>query len=352
MPCSGSVGNCQSANFISKACIVEETGVEYLCNDVLFNPCGTTPSQTPVPTATSCPQVFPYQCPGGVPSDTCANGTFFYGCPIGSHISPDGKCCVPNTCTGPTPTPDPCPNPSDELKWSDFPKCRWVCIPAPPGSGSQDGSSGLCSEEQANDCISSLGRWNDWLCYCDHSIGPHTPILIDTLGDGFQMVGANNSVNFDLDSDGTKERLSWTAPGSDDSFLVLDRNGNGQIDDGRELFGDLTPQPSSTTPNGFLALAVYDRSENGGTSDNQIDEKDAVFRRLRLWRDANHNGVSEAMELSVLPDFGVDSISLDYRESKRQDRYGNLFRYRAKVDDARHARIGRWAWDVFLVRAP
>jgi len=105
--CSSSLGACKAPNFRSITCVVEETGFEYLCNDVTFGVCGAIPSQTPVPTDTSCPQVFPYQCPSGVPLDTCANGTFYGGCPSGYHPSADGKCCEPNVCPSPTPEPSP-----------------------------------------------------------------------------------------------------------------------------------------------------------------------------------------------------------------------------------------------------
>ncbi len=162
-------------------------------------------------------------------------------------------------------------------------------------------------------------------------------------------------VRFDIADTGTKPLVSWTAAQSTNAWLALDRNGNGTIDSGAELFGNATPQPdppSGESKNGFRALAVFDRPENGGNGDGYLDEKDAVYDKLLLWQDLNHDGVSQSSELKHLRDFGIAAIELSYHESRKEDQFGNLFRYGSRIYRAGRRADGRWTYDVILLVAP
>jgi Ca2+-binding RTX toxin-like protein len=132
------------------------------------------------------------------------------------------------------------------------------------------------------------------------------PLVLDLDGDGIETTGitGNSPTLFDHDADGTRTGTGWIKP--DDGLVVLDRNGNGLIDSGRELFGDETLLPNgSKAPDGYAALAQHDANGDG-----RISSADAVYSQLRIWQDANQDGISQAGELRTLADLGIASIGL------------------------------------------
>ncbi len=199
-----------------------------------------------------------------------------------------------------------------------------------PAPGSPDGDDA----NQDNQCVEECGP------------GGTTPVVISLIDERYELTPILGGVVFDIDADGSADRVAWTVSGSDDAFLVLDRNANGIIDNGTELFGGVTQQPPSVEPNGFAALTVFDAPDNGGDLDGYITSSDAVFELLSLWLDDNHDGVSDVGELLTLSDAGILFLDLAYGESRKVDDYGNEFRFWSLVG-REHDIITMW--DVILL---
>ncbi len=208
-------------------------------------------------------------------------------------------------------------------------------------------ATGIGREWRTDKCVAVSSHDAYINCTCS-SCGQSSPILISTTDGRYELTSAANGVYFDLDADGTAELTAWTAAGSDEAFLALDRNQNGQIDGFRELFGDNSPQFPSDEPNGWRALAIWDDSLNGGNEDGRIDAGDYIFSSLQLWIDENHNGFSESSELFHLEELGVVYLDLNYKKAERKDRFGNTFRYSSKVGT--NGNGVNIAWNVFFVK--
>ena len=145
------------------------------------------------------------------------------------------------------------------------------------------------------------------------------PLVVDLNGNGIELtdVRKGEGVEFDITGDGVKEKVSWVSPS--DGILVYDRNGNGVIDSGKELFGD-----QHGAANGFEELAKFDDERNG-----VIDMKDTIYQDLKIWQDLNQNGYSEVKELKSIKEYGIDSIDLhkdgthEYVEGNRIEGYSD-----------------------------
>lgn len=180
-----------------------------------------------------------------------------------------------------------------------------------------------------------------------------SPILMDLENDGIHLTGLGDPVWFDIDADGAPDLISWTD--RSEGLLALDRNGNGAVDDGGELFGTATRLSDGTRAlNGYLAMAELDSWIFSGNGDGHLDSADAAFGSLRLWTDRNHDGISQPEELRTLSEEGIRRIDLAYRSSRRTDRYGNELRFLGRAWKAGRNGVVRPipTWDVFFLFVP
>jgi Ca2+-binding RTX toxin-like protein len=145
-----------------------------------------------------------------------------------------------------------------------------------------------------------------------------SPLILDLDGlNGVETLGKTSGIHFDHDGNKFAEQSGWV--GQNDGMLVWDKNGNGQIDNGTELFGNNTAlKNGSKADNGFTALADLDSNKDG-----KVDANDAASRQLRVFKDANSNGVVDAGELLTLAQAGVKSLNTGYTTQAVTDANGN-----------------------------
>ncbi|MBO3712989.1 MAG: hypothetical protein J5X22_21645 [Candidatus Accumulibacter sp.] len=157
-----------------------------------------------------------------------------------------------------------------------------------------------------------------------------SPLVLDLNGDGVQLANLNgHGVYFDIDNDGFREASGWVTP--EDGLLVLDRNGNGRIDNITELFGN-------RQNDGFAALRGLDSN-----FDNAINVNDAQWSSLRVWRDIDSDGVTDDGELFTLDQLGITSISLNSVKVSLSDE-GNSITDRSTfvINDVEHEIVDAW----------
>jgi len=167
---------------------------------------------------------------------------------------------------------------------------------------------------------------------CANAWGVCSPIVVDLGKDGIHLGDAGVGVRFDVNNDGLFDHLQWVRPGCDEALLVLDRNTNGIVDNGGELFGIGTPMflEGGNAPNGFVGLAQYDSTPLGGNDDGYITREDAIWPHLQLWLDINADGISTANEMLTPGDVGVTSFETIPKVRRQYDSAGNLLPF--------------WAW--------
>jgi hypothetical protein len=175
--------------------------------------------------------------------------------------------------------------------------------------------------------IEQIARW-----------GTKTPIALDLNGDGIRTLSLAAGVQFDISADGNAVHTGWVS--STDGLLVMDRNADGSINDGSELFGSATTLSDGTkAADGYAALSELDTNLDG-----IVSGADAGFAKLQVWVDANSDGVSSAGELKSLDAMGITSISVVAERNLSKDN-GNIIGLTSTyqtTDGASHAAADVW----------
>jgi len=239
--------------------------------------------------------------PGPAPDDPTA---YYYGCPTNYYAEFFEDSCICIYCTG----ANGCHAGAD---W------RW----------------------DPSNCVDGEGDDGCGCCYSS------TPIVVSLRGDHVRLSSASDGVVFDFFGDGHPQRYAWPVD-SDDAWLVIDRNHNGQVDDGTELFGNASLLSNGEhARNGYQLLAELDENHDG-----VVNQLDPGFGQILLWRDKIRNGHVDPGELIRAVDAGITGFAIRYDESRRTDEWGNVFRYRSNVFFG-HAPFERRSFDVFLTSA-
>ena len=196
-----------------------------------------------------------------------------------------------------------------------------------------DDPNGGISQDLA-DYILQTNRYNDSI-----SIQIYDPLILDLNGNGkIDLTSTSNGVHFDHNGDGVSHKSSWVS--KEDGILVYDRNGNGNIDDGGELFGNFT-QIKDKESNQRLAKDGYEAlKEFDSNNDGLIDKNDDKFKDLKIWQDANSNGISDEGELKSLDELGIASLSLNHNEVNEDLGGGNTLSLKGsytKTDGTAHS---------------
>ncbi|KAA1193803.1 hypothetical protein [Photorhabdus heterorhabditis] len=154
--------------------------------------------------------------------------------------------------------------------------------------------------------------------YIEHIANKYrTPIVIDLNGDGVKTIAIDSGIKFDFEGNGDKTKTGWI--NENDGFLVLDRNNDGIINNGSELFGEETILSSGKkAKNGFEALLDLDSNKDG-----ILDANDLLWSSLKIWQDKNRDAYTDQGELKSMEEVGIESINLNYKEMEYFDSEGN-----------------------------